>query len=335
MRQVLLHIVEEYVSTAQPVASRRVARRVGVSPATVRNVMLDLAERDLLRQPHTSAGRVPTEQAFRVYVDELMHEAPWPRSSQSRAEGRLSHTGGRIDSLLREATDWLSESTGQLGFFLAGLPDRVILRRAHFIRLSRERVMALLVSERGVVQTRILDESESEERELERISTRLTEFVAGYTLSEARARLASSIERERERTDVLWRKAFALGVLGLGSTETGELYVADRNYLIGQPEFSDVERLRDVLTTLGEKERMMSLLDEILRADVLQVVIGGELHEPGIGGCAVVTAPFGAVASGEGLALGGIGVIGPVRMPYDRVIPVVRGVSEMIGAYLG
>lgn len=324
--RVLRCVLDQYIETAQPVASRSVARRVRVSPATVRTAMGELADAGFLRQPHTSAGRVPTAQAFRLYVDELMREAPWPPRAQARAGLTLSGRARDTDDLLRQAADWLSESTGQLGFFLAGQPDRIILRRLQFVRLSAERVMALLISQRGVVQTCIVEESGSDGRELERVSERLSEFVAGFTLAQARARLARAIERER---DALARKALALGVAGLSSAG-GELYVSDKSYLLQQPEFADVVRLRDILAALAEKERMMRLLDQILRADVLQVVIGEELEDPGMEGCAVVTAPF-----GDAPALGGIGVIGPVRMPYHRVIPVVRGLSKMIGGYLG
>lgn len=327
-RGVLSCVLEEYVRSAEPVASRSVASRMRVSPATARSVMHELAQLGLLDQPHTSAGRVPTPRAFRLYVDRLMHESPWPTLAQSRADSRLAETEG-TDELLRQAVDVLSESTGQLGFFLAGQPERFLLRSVSFVRLSSERVMTLLVSERGVVQTRVLEERESDQRALEEISIRLTELVTGFTLVQARARLASAIERERELSDALSRKAIELGVVGLARGDEGELYVADRNYLLGQPEFRDAERLGEVLHALEEKRRMMRLLDDILRADVLQVVIGAELAEPGMAECALITAPFGAAP-----ALGGIGVIGPVRMAYDRVIPIVRGVSEMIGSYL-
>ncbi len=327
-RGVLSCILEEYVRSAEPVASRLVASRMRVSPATARSVMHDLAEQGLLGQPHTSAGRVPTPRAFRLYVDRLMHESPWPARAQNRADSRLAESGG-TDQLLHQAVDLLSESTGQLGFFLAGQPERFLLRSVRFVRLSSERVMALLVSERGVVQTRVLEERQSPQRALEEIGVRLTELVAGFTLAQARARLASAIERERELSDALSRKAIELGVAGLALGDEGELYVADRSYLLDQPEFRDVERLYEVLHALEEKRLMMRLLDQILRAEVLQDVIGTELAEPEMVECAVVTAPFGADP-----ALGGIGVIGPVRMAYDRVIPIVRGVSEMIGSYL-
>lgn len=333
-REVLLAVLREYVETAQPVASGSIARRLHrrVSSATVRAVMAELGELGLLFQPYTSAGRVPTERAFRLYADAILDQPV--RDAVLTGEGlgadrTLDEGSHATDELLRRAANLLSQATGQLGFFIAAQPDRMLLRRLVFVRVSSERVMAILVSERGVVQTRLLDESESDQRILDQISERVTGFVAGFSLAEARARLAAAVEREREIGGALWRKALVLGEEGLIPTQSGELYVTDRQPLLSQPEFADVDRLREVMAALEEKERMLQLLDRILQADVLQVVIGSEIDDPGIHDCAVVSAPF-----GESPPLGGLGVIGPVRMPYEQVIPLVWSLSERVSHYL-
>jgi len=324
MWEVVLRVLEEYIETALPVASTAVARRSesSVSPATVRAAMGELTEMGLLTQPHTSAGRVPTNRAFRLYVDHLIGEeaqAPgWPDVG-----GELPKPAGDVEAFMRCTADLLSRATGQLGFFLSQAPAQIPLQHVHFIRVSSERVMALLVTDGGGVETRIIRESASDQRRLDEASTRLSEIVAGCTLAEARARLASKIERERERSGALWRRTFALGRAGLSSEAEAALYVGDVNLLLSHPEFSDVHRLRQVLCALEEKERILKLLDKIVHADVLSVVIGTELEDPTIQECAVVTAPLGEV-----VGCGGVGVIGPVRMRYDRVIPIVRYVSE-------
>jgi heat-inducible transcriptional repressor len=326
LASVLVRVVEQYVGTAEAVSSRAIARQLPVSSATVRAAMARLGELGLLAKPHASAGRVPTEDAFRLYVQRLMREAPWPRAERSRAEGELAETSG-ADELLRRAADLLSESTGQLGFVVAPPPERVRLRRIQFVRLASERVLALLIQERGGVHTRVIEEAEADQRTLDEISTRLSELVSGLTLAEARARLEGAVERERERSAV-WRKALALGSEGLRGEAAGELYVADADYLLGQPEFNDVRRVRELLAALAEKERMLRLVEKLLRADAVGVAIGAELEEPAMGDCALVTAPLGSPAAG------GLGVIGPVRMSYARVIPVVRRVSELVGEFL-
>jgi heat-inducible transcriptional repressor len=333
LRRVLVAILEAYVESAQPVASKLVVRRakLGLSSATVRAQMAELTELGLLAQPHTSAGRVPTDRAFRLYVDGLLAELPRAalRPASAGVDRALADTAGDAEELLRRATRLLSDATGQLGFVLAAPPESLRLRHVSFVRLSSERVLALLVSEHGVVQTRVFQESESDRRMLERISARLTEFVAGLTLAEARTRLAEAIEEARARRDALWRRVVVLGHAGLAAATEAEFYVGDTGVLLVQPEFSDLERLREVLAVLTEKERMMGLLDKLLRARALQVAIGTELDVPEIRECAVITAPLGASAP-----LGGLGVIGPVRMRYDRVIPLVRELSGLVSHYL-
>jgi heat-inducible transcriptional repressor len=233
LRDVLVSVLEEYVETAHPVSSASVARRVGVSSATVRSAMADLSESGLLSQPHTSAGRVPTERAFRLYVQRFMRETPPPAATRTRASGELAETAGDADGLLRRAADLVSHLTGQAGFLVpAGSP----LPRAFFVRLSS---------------------------------------------------------------------------------------------LVGSPEFADTRRLRDLLEFLEEDERVDRLLGRLLRGDDVQVAIGTDLDVPAMGDCALVAAPLGG-APGHG----GFGVLGPVRMRYARVIPVVRQVSELVGAYL-
>jgi transcriptional regulator of heat shock response len=226
-------VIEEYVETAHPVSSRSVADRLPVSSATVRSAMAALTESGLLSQPHTSAGRLPTERAFRLYVARWMREAPWPRAARSRAEGELAETAGDADTLLRRGADLVSHLTGQPAFLVAHVTPAP---RALFVRLSS---------------------------------------------------------------------------------------------LLGQPEFADARRARDLFATLEEEERVGRLLARLLRADDVQVAIGTDLDDPAMGDCAMVGAPLAA-----GAGLGGLGVLGPVRMRYAHVIPVVRQVSGLVGTYL-
>jgi heat-inducible transcriptional repressor len=329
-QEVLRSVLDEYVETAQPVSSRSVAARFAqsVSSATVRTVMGELTEIGLLCQPHTSAGRVPTERAFRMLVDRLLRE-PRP-CGDARPELALdAEPPADREELLRGAADLLTRATGQLGFVVSARPERMVLGRVHFVRASSERVLAVLVSEHGVVQTRAFEESDSDQRSLDTASSLVSEMVAGLTLGEARARLAGAIERDRARSDLLWRRVLALAGEGLAPAHAEELYVGDLNLILHHPEFAEVGRLRALLTALEEKQRMLRLLDRVLRADVLSVAIGSELADPDIDACAVVSVPV-----GEAPPLGSFGVIGPVRMPYERVISAVQSLSERLGQYL-
>jgi heat-inducible transcriptional repressor len=345
MHGVLMSIVEAYIATAEPVSSRGVIERsaLSVSSATVRSDMAALEAAGLLEQPHTSAGRVPTERAFRLYVDGLLGSR-LPTSTVMRSlERRLARVPARkrlgarsepaasaVGPSIERATDLLSRVTGQIAFFVCGPGDDARLAHVHFVRVSSERVMALLVDRTGAVQSRVFEDREGGQRDLDRASETLSELVVGLTLAGARQRLEREIERERARSDSLVRRACTLGVAGLeGVDQTGasELYVSDRNRLLAHPEFADVEQLREVLALLEEKQRLKRLLDKILQPGALRVVIGRELDDPHIRPCAVVSAPVAGAA-------GGIGVIGPVRMRYDRIIPTVRVLSERVGVYL-
>jgi heat-inducible transcriptional repressor len=316
-------LVEEYITTAEPVASAQVVRdrSVSISSATARSVMAQLTELGLLTQPHTSAGRVPTALAFRHYVDSILCESSGPNAeldaTAAALASALAESAGQVEALLRRAADLLSESTGQLGFFMAARPAHVILRHVHFVRLSSEKVMALLVSERGLVQSRIFEECETDSRELERVAAGLSEFIAGFTLEQARTRLTDALERDRSRRGRLWPKVLALGAMSVAGGPDANLYLADKVHLLAHPEFVD------------EKERMIHLLDRVLQAEVLEVSIGAEIDDPDIRECALVAAPL-----GDSPALGGLGVLGPVRMPYGRVIPLVRSLSTLVNRYL-
>jgi heat-inducible transcriptional repressor len=175
------------------------------------------------------------------------------------------------------------------------------------------------------VRTRLLDERDTDQRRLDRISAELSLLVAGLTLEEARARLAAEIDGDRKHRDALWRDVLALGARGLEGAGLGqaELYVGDRSRLLDQPEFARGERLRELLRALEEKQRMLGLLDKLIGAGGVRVAIGEQLGDPGVARCAVVAEQLGPGRRG-------LGVIGPVRMRYDRIIPMVRYVSSKL-----
>ncbi len=320
-----------YVESGQPVGSREALDQSGlaVSGATVRSAMVELMDLGLLEQPHTSAGRVPTDAAFRLWVDRLLHE-PGGAGGLPRGLARgLEPKSLAPEESRRRAADVLTAVTGQVGFCVSLESERLRLAQLRFVRVSSERVMAVLVAESGAVHTRLLDERELDARKLDRLSAALSRLVAGLSLDDARARLELEIEGDRAQSDALWRRLVELGRLGLDVALEAELYVGDKTRLFDQPEFEDGQRLRELLRALEEKERMLALLDKVLERGELRVVIGEELGDPGVARCAVVAEPFGTAPSRAGL-----GVIGPVRMRYDRVIPVVRYVSGRLGSAL-
>jgi len=324
LADVLLAVLRGYVESGQPVGSRDALDlgELPISSASVRGAMSELMELGLLEQPHTSAGRIPTDTAFRLWVEHLQREPHSERRVPARLARELAGAGGAATSPLQLAADLLTEATGQLGFSLALDRDELRLVQVHFVRVSSERVTALLVSDGGAVRTRLLDERDTDQRRLDRISAELSHLVAGLTLEEARVRLHAEIEGDRKRRDALWRDTLALGARGLEGAElvSAELYVGDRSRLLDQPEFARGERLR----ALEEKQRMLGLLDKLIGAGGVRVAIGEELGDAAVAHCAVVAEQLGPGPRR------GLGVIGPVRMRYDRIIPMVRYVSSKL-----
>jgi heat-inducible transcriptional repressor len=328
LADVLLAVLRGYVESGQPVGSRDALDlgELPISSASVRGAMSELMELGLLEQPHTSAGRIPTDTAFRLWVEHLQREPQSERRVPARLARELAGAGGAATSPLQLAADLLTEATGQLGFSLALDRDELRLVQVHFVRVSSERVTALLVSDGGAVRTRLLDERDTDQRRLDRISAELSHLVAGLTLEEARVRLHAEIEGDRKRRDALWRDTLALGARGLEGAElvSAELYVGDRSRLLDQPEFARGERLRELLRALEEKQRMLGLLDKLIGAGGVRVAIGEELGDAAVAHCAVVAEQLGPGPRR------GLGVIGPVRMRYDRIIPMVRYVSSKL-----
>jgi heat-inducible transcriptional repressor len=292
--EVLVAVLRGYVDTGQPIGSRDAlgrGRARGVLGDRAR-AMAELMELGLLEQPHRRPG------ADRRRVPAL------GRSPAARAAGRAAHAGaaartGRVDeqarAALQRAADVLTEVTGQLGFSLAHEREGSRLVQLHFVRVSSERVTALLIAEGGTVRTRLFEERESDQRRLDRISAELSQLVAGLTLEEARARLHAEIEGDRRRRDALWRETLSFGARGLevDAAAPVELFVGDRSRLRDQPEFADAERLREALRALDEKQRLLALLDKLISARGVRVAIGEELGDPGVIHCAVVAEQIG------------------------------------------
>ena len=334
-RDVLWAVIHDYVECVEPVSSRVALDRSGlrVSPATVRGVMGELEELGLLAKPHKSAGRIPTEAAFRLYVDALLAR-PLPALS----ELDWLEPAGPLPAFARSVTDWLGRATGQLGFLVTGPPAVDPLDQIRFVRVSSERAMAVLLFASGAAQTRVFEEAETPQPELDRLAARLSNWVHGSSLEQVRARVTEELScvppnsLEAGRSE--WLRALELVRAGVSADaavarEPFDVYVGDGSFLFCQPEFDDVARLRDVVATVQEQRRLLAMLGRMLDGPGLQVVIGSELHDPHVRACAVVTAPL------EGdTAIRGVGVIGPVRMRYDRVIPAVRSLSRRAAGYI-
>ena len=330
---VLRAIVHAYVGEAAPIGSQTLTHLLPmhISPASVRATLAELARMGLVEQPHTSSGRIPTEQGLRLFVDRLLDPKQLDASNVASYEMRnitYSVDEAEPDSVVNVASQLLSECTRQLGFVVAPRLERIVLDRISLVRLSSERVLVLLVSKTGGAHRRVIaGDGEWDQRELDRTAVLLSERAAGRTLVEVRAALIEEAERLRGRAGELLARAIELGRRAVAvDDDEVDLVIETRLALLDQPEFHDPQRIRDLFEALETKERLLEVLDHMLDSSGVCVAIGDEVDEPGLHDCALVASHYG----GPDAPLGMLGVIGPVRMDYGRVIPVVDYLSQVI-----
>ncbi|HEX5042028.1 MAG TPA: heat-inducible transcriptional repressor HrcA [Candidatus Polarisedimenticolaceae bacterium] len=322
-REVLRSVIRAHIVTGAPVGSKTLSLGTGMdlSPATIRNVMAELEERGLLVQPHPSAGRVPTDTAYRLYVDHWMG-APRVVPAQAQAIDEALRTRRDVAELLEEASRQLSRLSHHVGVVLAPELRRIVVEHLEFVRLDPHRVVAVLVDRTGVVHNRIVEDADTASQEdLDRLGRWLTDQFAGLTLQQMREELLRRVTEERAGL-TLARKA----VEPAGEEREGELFVEGMANLLDEPAFADLDRMRAVLKTLEEKSRLVDLLGRVLEGEGVQVVIGSENPLPGLAECSLVTSTYGA---GDRI-LGTVGVVGPTRMEYARTVALVDHLAKVL-----
>lgn len=330
-REVLRAVIQDYIHTAEPVGSRRVARQYGFrfSPATIRNTMADLEELGYLTQPHTSAGRIPTDLGYRYYVDSLMDRRRLSRAEESMIEKRFRPAWGEVDELMRETTKILSSLSRSVGIVMAPKWDHLAVKRIEFVPLSGGRILVILIAKSGQVQHKVvtIDETIPQE-ELNGIARLLNELLEdGKTLSQVRQLLVKRMGEEKARYDALLRKALTLNQKSL---EEGGVYIGGTTNIMGQPEFADIEKMRAIFSAFEEQSKLVKILDQCLAHEGLTIIIGFEHAVLELQGLSLVTAPYWC---GEEL-WGALGVIGPTRMEYSRIVPLVDFTARLVSRYL-
>jgi heat-inducible transcriptional repressor len=330
-RRILYAVLAEYISTGEPVGSRKLARRYGInlSPASIRNVLADLEDAGYLAQPHTSAGRVPTDMGFRVFVDALVQMREVAAHDREAILTRLHQLDPGRDDVMREAGRLLSTLTGAAAVLTAPRLEDERLAQLRFIPLRPGQLLAVLVTHSGVVQNRAVPCAESlDTGELERLNNYLHELVAGRTLQEIRHEVAKRMEVERGDYHLLQERAADLldEASRAGAAEPVAMIIEGQGRLFDRPEFTNVDKVRGYLRAFEDKERLLVLLDRTLTAGGVQVLIGAEAEFEDLSDVSVVAAHY-----GEGrTAAGSLGVIGPTRMDYAKVVPLVGFTAQVL-----
>ena len=336
-QEVFRRLVEEYVETGQPVGSRTLSRRLSmpVSPATVRNVMADLEDAGLLYAPHTSAGRLPTQMGLRIYVDGLLELGRLTEEERASIEGKCHAAGRTVEEMLTEATEALSGLSGCAGLVLAPKTD-VPCRQVEFVSLGNQRALAVMVTESGLVENRVIDlPSGMTQSHLTRATNYLNMRLAGRTLSELRDEIRTETEEQRAQLDALTARVVEAGIAEWANEtrDHGSLIIRGRTNLIDDvTALADLERIRQLFDALDARSDFIRLLESTEGADGVQIFIGAESTLFATTGCSLVVAPY---RDAESRFIGAIGVIGPTRLNYGRIIPMVDHTAEIIGRVLG
>jgi heat-inducible transcriptional repressor len=325
-QQLLKALVERYIAEGQPVGSRVLSRQSGLelSPATIRNVMADLEELGFIASPHTSAGRIPTPKGYRLFVDSLMVVQPLADVEITRLEGELA--ADRPQQLVSAAAQLLSQLSHFAGVVLTPRRREAGFRHLEFLRLSERRVLLIIVTPEGDVQNRILhtDRPYSQSQLIEATNF-FNQHYAGAPFASIRRRLADELNALREDVATLMTAAVDVGEGALNADESVVL-AGERNLLQTEGLASNMERLRRLFDLFEEKTSLLHLLDRSQRAAGVQIYIGGESNLVPLDEMSVVTAPY----TVDGQVIGTLGVIGPTRMAYERVIPIVDVTAKLL-----
>jgi heat-inducible transcriptional repressor len=332
-KKILHAVVSEYLATGEAVGSQTVTRRYGldVSAATVRNVMGDLEDVGLLKHTHTSAGRIPTERGLRYYVDTLLRVRSLSLGEKDDIRERIGGAPGEatVPEVMQRTSRLLRELSHLTVVVQAPRPENDAVQHLEFVRLREGQLLAVLETASGQVQNKLVPvDFPIDPSELDHINNYLHELASGLTLDQLRVRLVEEIASDRAAHDALVARALKLASAAVPAEAPPEVLVdGQSNLLAGE---ADLDRAKTLLRTLEEKDLLVRLLDRTLAAPGICVFIGAEANLADLTDVSVVAAPYGA----EGRPLGTIGVIGPARMNYSRVIPLVDFTAEMIGEAL-
>jgi len=331
-REILRHVVDAYVETGAPVGSRTLSRRLGLglSPATIRNVMADLEELGLLFAPHTSAGRLPTDLGLRLFVHGLLEHGNLTKDEQRHIESQCAAGGKSLPQVLEEATAMLSGLSRCAGLVVAPKAEAQ-LKHIEFVSLGPGRALVVTVTSTGVVENRIIDVPRGmPASSLVEASNYLSARLIGRTLDEAASDIRTELQEQSAELDGLTSKVVEQGLATWGGEgDSGTLIVRGQAQLLEDVNaIEDLERIRQLFGALETKNALLSLLELAETAEGVQIFIGAENELFGLAGCSMIVAPY---RGNNQQLVGAVGVIGPTRIDYARIIPMVDYTAKVIG----
>lgn len=335
-REIFRQIVEAYVHTGEPIGSRTLSRRLGValSPATIRNVMADLEDAGLLYARHTSAGRLPTQAGMRLFVNGLLEVGGLPEDERSAIDTRCQAMGKSMEQVLAEAIGALSGLSRCAGMVVAPKIQRA-LKQIDFVWLGQGRALVVLVTQDGMVENRLLDlPPEVQPSALVEAANFLNDRLVGHTLDDVREQVQTELDLQRYQLDELTTRVVEAGLATWsGDGAKSSLIVRGQSHLLDDvTAVEDLERIRGLFEALETSEQFLRLLDLANMAEGVQIFIGSENELFGVTGCSMIVAPY---RDAREQIVGAIGVIGPQRLNFARIIPMVDYTAKVVGRLIG
>ncbi|MDI6890877.1 MAG: heat-inducible transcriptional repressor HrcA [Thermodesulfovibrionales bacterium] len=329
-KKVLCAVVQNYIDFPDPVGSRTVAKRYsfGLSPATIRNIMADLEEMGFLTQPHTSAGRVPTDRGYRFYVDSLVAGGDYYLNIDILQElyKRLKALKNDIDMFLGETTKTLSMLSHYIGVAMSPRPDMTTLKRIELLKYKADKVAAILFTDEGLIKNKVISlDSEVSQKDLNRIATYLNSEFSGYTFDEIRLRVIKEMSKAKTMCDSLISKAIKICQEALYFFR-GDLFVSGLSEVLELPDFTDLKKIRELSRAIEDKHTIIKLLDKLSEFEGVQIIIGSENSMDEMEKFSVVVS---ACKEGD-RPIGVVGIIGPTRMNYAKAIYIVDNTAKFI-----
>ncbi len=326
-------LIQNYIQEGQPIGSKKLAAasKLELSSASVRNVMAELEAMGFVESPHTSAGRVPTAQGYRYYVDSLLQLEPVDSQAISELSKELQHEFNTL-GIVSSVSEFLSNLTSFAGIVTLPKVARVALRQIEFLPLSDKRILTILVTNEHEVQNRIIPvHREFSAEELQRAANYLNDKFAGKELQRVRQEIMQEMNDARVSMDQMMRSAIEIASQVFEKNDKkDDFVVAGQTNLMDYSEFASMDALKQLFDAFNQKRDILSLLDKCLNADGVQIFIGSESGYLGLGECSLVTSTY----SVEGRPIGTLGVIGPTRMPYEQVVSVVDVTAKVLSAAL-
>jgi heat-inducible transcriptional repressor len=326
-RRVLQAIVEDYIATAEPVGSRTIARKyqLGVSPATIRNEMADLEDLGLIEQPHTSAGRIPSDRGYRLYVDSIMTDRPLSRGEQDLISAAFESRIGQLHSIISNTARLLSDATKYTALVLGPRRDTAIFQHVSIVPLRDRQALIMLVTDNGMVENRIINiPPDLDIDTLEKISAVVNHHLRGQTVDQLGRGTIRALETELSQYRQILGETMSMLESPQHGNDDDRLIVGGQLNILDQPEFRDFDKMRAILTALQKESFVEKMM--LSGREGFQITIGIEHGTPELADCSLVKATYMI----DGRPLGTIGVLGPKRMQYERVASIVKYVSVQL-----